>query len=103
MVTLIVLQLGACTLAAWFYVAARPGLLERYRIGATPLPASAALALSSWLIPTLCVLSVALTAAGLGSKQSHARRMLWVASGLTLIGLGFAAAALAALAPSLLG
>ena len=101
LVTLVTAQVAACALALWFYFGPRAHLLEDYTAKRMLLSTGAAIALSSWLIPLLCAASSLVALWGFLGNHKPGTRLRYIAAGVTVLGLGFAAAALAAIAPSL--
>jgi hypothetical protein len=89
--------LGSLAFVGWV----RPKLMTIYRDADMALPMTAKLALSGWLLPCSAALGIALAIAALASSGQRGRRLRWVSIGLTISGLVFVAAALAAFAPLL--
>lgn len=75
-------EIGVATLAIFFHLRPRAAILAAFREYGTALPATAALALAPWFVPSALAFAAVSTLAGLVAPLKRSRRAFLVGIGL---------------------
>jgi hypothetical protein len=86
-------------LAALFYLRGRPAIVAAFEAYDTPMPWTTALAVATWFLPALGLVSLASFAIGLLAPMRRSRQMTLASSAVVLAGFGLVYAIIAALYP----
>ncbi len=86
-------------LALFFYARSRVAILAAFRDFGTPMPAGAAVALSSWFLPSALGLAALASLVGLAAPIRRRRRAALVGSGLLVASVALVFAVWAAFMP----